>query len=283
MLRRCGADACLRVEPEASLESREESGKGFKACSRCLRRRYCSTECQKSDWALHKGECTRQFSEMPVVAAPAVPAPAATTWLKEISKGEDVILTGLISKPHLNGRVGRILGPRTDTGRQPVSVDGSSVAIKPGNMYRLGVTVVRAGAPRRFRCTEHEKELCELCCIDLSIISNLCKLQKAQGGAPIPITIIERVAAAHFNQIKRNIEDDVVGRCSDSPLCDGIPVAERRAVLAAALKVKEPSLAVAATVAAMACFGARDHDLTRALVPEHIEKVINMPSPLELT
>ena len=68
------------------------------------------------------------------------------------------------------------------------------------------------------------------------------------------------------------------GQSAKEPLCTGVPVPRRRALLAAALKVDEPTLAVAATVAGIACFGAREQVFARPLVVEHVAKVVNMSS-----
>jgi len=303
---RCGADACFRVIPEdqqricrtASAEAGEMSSESsspegfslsFAACMRCQRKRYCSAACQKADWPLHKDECVQRTTRAPPSAAPlaalppatpsaAAPLPSAVTT-QDFCTDEEVILTGLISKPHLNGRVGKVLGARTEAGRHPVEVDGSSMALKPANMLRLGVSFVK----RRFRCTEHQKEICEACCLDLSVISHCSKLRSSQGDSPIPLPIIERVVTASFAKLRRDVDEDEehhfeVGSLGHrDPLCYAVPDAARRAVLAAALKVDQPSVAVAATAAGIACFAARENDFVRHLVAEHVARVVNMP------
>jgi hypothetical protein len=304
---RCGADICLHVIPEASsahprstasaaVEGSESSSYegidlSFAACGRCNRKRYCSAACQKADWPLHRTECVpRPPKASPSAALPttkpsptpsaAASAPAAVaTSAAELHTDEEVILTGLVSKPHLNGRTGKVLGARTEAGRHPVDVDGTSMALKPDNLLRLGVSVVK----RRFRCTEHQKELCEECCLDLSIIAHCCKLRRSQGDPTVPLPIIERVVTAHFAKLKRGSLEDYARDCEvgslahRDPLCDAVPDAARRAVLTAARKVERPSITVAATTAGIACFAARENDFIRPLVIEHVARVVNMP------
>ena len=214
-------------------------------------------------------------------AEPAAAPLATTTWAEEAAEDEEVIITGLVAKPHLNSRIGRVLGPRTEAGRQPVSVKGekNSLLLKPGNILRLGVNVVRAEPPRKFQCTDHEKELCEHCCVDFSIVAHLCKIRRSKNDEPIPLTAVERVVSAHFAKLKLGDLEKGSGQSAKEPLCTGVPVPHRRALLATALKVDEPSLAVAATVAGIACFGAREQVFARPLVVEHVAKPVNMPTP----
>jgi hypothetical protein len=40
----------------------EKPGQGLKLCSRCRRVRYCSVECQRSGWILHKLTCSTPSS-----------------------------------------------------------------------------------------------------------------------------------------------------------------------------------------------------------------------------
>ena len=75
-------DACGRTDTK------------LKACSRCKRAWYCSTDCQKSDWTVHKQNCG-------------------------VKIGDHVILKNLKSKPELNGtvvKVQRDVGERWEVG-----------------------------------------------------------------------------------------------------------------------------------------------------------------------
>ena len=46
---KCGNDACANLTPKAQM----------KRCAKCKTRAYCSADCQRADWKLHKAECSR--------------------------------------------------------------------------------------------------------------------------------------------------------------------------------------------------------------------------------
>jgi hypothetical protein len=49
---RCGNPTC------------DNKGHGYKKCSLCMVRRYCSSECQRAHWKEHKGNECKEFQEM---------------------------------------------------------------------------------------------------------------------------------------------------------------------------------------------------------------------------
>ena len=47
-----------KLDPELCGFGRSSCGKkGDKTCNRCKKAKYCSAECQKADWSIHKKEC----------------------------------------------------------------------------------------------------------------------------------------------------------------------------------------------------------------------------------
>ena len=81
-----GCDACGKTEAD--------TGRKVQLCSRCKARRYCSKECQRRVWSIHKNECVRPSSaddEVPVVPWHALSgqpqASLCPSELKEIECG----------------------------------------------------------------------------------------------------------------------------------------------------------------------------------------------------
>jgi len=52
-----GVAGCWWAQCERRGKSDEEIVPMFSRCSRCKTARYCSADCQKADWAMHKSEC----------------------------------------------------------------------------------------------------------------------------------------------------------------------------------------------------------------------------------
>lgn len=232
--RRCGADACLSLQ---SLHGEKEER--FLKCSGCMRRRYCSAKCQHGDFPLHKTEC----SGTPKAPQPATVSEEAASPVLDFRPEDHVIIQGLMLRPSLNGRSGVVTSPLSEDGdftaaRHGVEVDGQQYALKPANLLRLGVKCVTRKLGRRYSCSAHGGEVCEVCCLDLTIANHLGKLRHSQGGAPLSADIIERVAQAHFKKMPRaqsQWADGEVHRRLDltSPLLPGVPEgpANRRAVM----------------------------------------------------
>jgi hypothetical protein len=62
---------------------------------------------------------------------------------------------------------------------------------------------------------------------------------------------------------------------------EGLPNEQRRAVMRAALKIKMPSLAVAASVAGMACFAARHLVVAQPEAVQHLARVLRLCGALQ--
>ena len=272
--KRCGADACLNLEAQDDEEPSDAPN--FLKCAGCLRRRYCSRKCQLGDYPLHKGEC------------PGVPQPppadlaAAPTPVMDFGADDSVLIQGLVAKPELNGRAAVVKGPLNEAARHPVEIPGRTapLALKPANLLRLGVK--RAGKlGLRLECSAHGGEVCEVCCLDLSIANHLIKLRHSQGGEKLSEDTIERVANAHFAKMPRAHQEEGTGYLDPvSPLLPGVPEgpADRRGVLRAALKSPEKEIvdAVAAAVVGLACFGVRAQPIAQPSVLPHLVYLTNM-------
>jgi hypothetical protein len=208
ILRKCGNGICLSLERDGS--------KGvFLVCGRCQRRHYCSQQCQKSDWILHKRECVAAAEGRKPTMAPAIPSmPKNDTdshvkFAREGSQpeaGEKIVMHSLVAKPELNGRLGVISGALTPGGRYPVKVAGhaSIIAAKPSNLHRLGVFVVERkekNKARKFECFAHGSEVCSGCSVDFFIANHLSKL--CFTGAVLSRDTIETFAETHFASIKQ--------------------------------------------------------------------------------
>ena len=281
VLRRCGADVCVNLEAD------ESKGK-FLLCSRCRRRRYCSSGCQKADWVLHKAECTSQAAVRPGAAqaqAARSSAPSAEDSRSETddscSVGEEVILHSLVSKSELNGHVAVIQGKLNDHGRYPMKVAAEEemlLAIKPCNLHRLGVRIHWAegasvgGDVRRVTCSAHASDCCSTCCLDSGILNHLLSLRLSSSAKRLSLDDVKRVADAHFAKLPkaddRNFAGTMVG------MVDALSDENRRLVMRAALQIERPSLVVAASVAVMACFAARHHVTLQPEVVKYLANVL---------
>ena len=293
MLRRCGADVCVNLEAD------ESKGK-FLLCSRCRRRRYCSSGCQKADWVLHKAECTspannnnnNNNNSQAAVRPGAAQAQAARSSAPSdedsrsetddsCSVGEEVILHSLVSKSELNGHVAVIQGKLNDHGRYPMKVAAEEemlLAIKPCNFHRLGVRIHWAegaslgGDVRRITCSAHASDCCSTCCLDSGILNHLLLLRLSTSAKRLSLDDVKRVADAHFAKLPkaddRNFAGTMVG------MVDALADGNRRLVMRAALQIERPSLVVAASVAVMACFAAQHHVTLQPEVVKYLANVL---------
>ena len=270
--RRCGADACLSLQ---CVDAADEAGAfRFLKCSGCMRRRYCSTACQRGDFPLHKAECSG------TPRAPAAEPAAAPMPVTDFAEDESILIQGVVAKPELNGRAGVVRGPINEAGRHPVELDGrtSALALKPANLLRLGVRCAGKHG-RRYECSTHGGEVCEPCCLDLSIANHLGKLRHSQG-ALLSESSVERVAHAHFAKMPRvNAGNGYLDPAG--PLLAGVPAqgpANRRGVLQAALASPEKEIveAVAAAIVGLACFGVRAMPIAEPSVLPHLVHLANM-------
>jgi len=86
-------DCCGKVE-DKGIDHDGDDGKCTKLlqCGRCLKAYYCSVECQKRQWKCHGH---REHCRKPGV----------------IKVGDFVALTGLVNKPELNDRIGKVIAP----------------------------------------------------------------------------------------------------------------------------------------------------------------------------
>jgi len=278
ILRRCGADVCLNLEME------ESKGK-FSLCSRCRRRRYCSVACQRSDWFLHKAECSKVATPpkpapplpeatpppKPVLSPPAATVDLSGLQLEGFEPNEEVILHSLVAKHELNNHIGIVCGERRSDNRYPIKVAKQVLSIKACNFHRHGVRVevhsssgVDRVCVKKLVCSAHNSECCDVCCLDFGITNHLLAIQRSRPKEPLCKAQIESTANSHFAKVPRAGSED--GEWSTRGLQDGPGVSMdavqglhdqgRRVVMCAALKVHSPSLVVAAAIAGMGCFGA---------------------------
>eukprot|EP00986_Skeletonema_menzelii_P004699 scaffold1633_cov147-Skeletonema_menzelii.AAC.16 len=151
-LRKCGSGFCNNLE-----HYRSET---FQYCSRCNRRKYCSTKCQRDDWPIHKLECNVTSSETEADphlddARGGDEEARPLKYELKLEQGEDCVVHGLKAKPQYNGKVG-LVGESTEGGRIAVTLkynDGNVLSIKPTNLYRIGVFCrKRKKKSRMFEC-----------------------------------------------------------------------------------------------------------------------------------
>ena len=272
IMRRCGNDVCLKLEPVRG------DGK-FKTCSRCKRREYCSADCAKADWILHKRECRAAAAGSASIAQPAIPEQrehAKDRGNEPLKVGEEVVVQGLSAQPQYNGCLG-VIGGDIANGRFPVKLSrhGSKyIALKPGNILRLGVHVSSGGKKaRKFKCYLHDAELCATCSLDFCILNHVSQLQFS-SGEPLSKDGLERVTENIFATIQRDDRDEIIERIDqDFPMeCGGLQDPAKRVLLRALIESKEEkSLLVEAAIVGYACFSARSCMVVRAYVIPHLE------------
>ncbi|KAL7494108.1 hypothetical protein ACHAWT_002999 [Skeletonema menzelii] len=252
-LRKCGSGFCNNLE-----HYRSET---FQYCSRCNRRKYCSTKCQRDDWPIHKLECNVTSSE--TEADPRLDDARGgdeearpLKYELKLEQGEDCVVHGLKAKPQYNGKVG-LVGESTEGGRIAVTLrynDGNVLSIKPTNLYRIGVFCrKRKKKSRMFEC-RHGLEVCSDCYLDFTTINRLAKL-KYDGQDMSSAAAIEQCEEIYFASLSLQPGGD-----SSLSLDEGWPMEcigmkehpEQRFILRALVEVKDDSeqrLSFLATVA----------------------------------
>ena len=201
-LRKCGNGFCNNLEHYRS--------NVFQYCSRCNRRKYCSEECQRDDWNLHKRECGVNLTEV----NPRVDDAGATFDAKplkyelKLEHGADCVIHGLKSKPQYNGKVG-VVGESTKDGRIAVTLrSGNVLSIKPSNLYCIGVFCKkRKKKSRVFEC-KHGSEVCSECYLDFTTINRLAKL-KYDGQDMTSAAAIEQCEETYFSSLSLDVGESV--------------------------------------------------------------------------
>eukprot|EP00985_Skeletonema_marinoi_P018926 scaffold10709_cov130-Skeletonema_marinoi.AAC.5 len=247
-LRKCGNGFCNNLE-----HYRSET---FQYCSRCNRRKYCSTECQRDDWPIHKLECSITNSE--TVANPrlddAGEGNAEDKPLKydlKLDQGEDCVVHGLKGKPQYNGKVG-VIGESMEGGRVAVTLrydEGNVISIKPDNLYCIGVFCrKRKKKSRVFEC-KHGLVCCADCYLDFTTINRLAKL-KYDGQNMTSAAAIEQCEEIYFSSLSLEPGESSFSLDEGWPMeCVGMKEhPEQRYILRALVKVESP-MSLHATVA----------------------------------
>jgi hypothetical protein len=250
-LRKCGNGFCTNLESY-------KSGT-FKFCSRCNRRKYCSSECQRDDYVLHKLECktstdtTDTNLRVEVDEGDEEGVIDDVKPLKHESKleeGQDCVVHGLISKPHYNGKVG-VVGETTDD-RIAVTLknSGNVLSIRPSNLYCIGAFCrKRKKKSRVFECM-HGLSLCSDCYLDFTTINILAKL-KYNGQDMTSKAAIEQVEETHFSSFALEPKEELHTLSAVWPFeCTGMDdYPEQRFILKALVEAKTAELSLLATVA----------------------------------
>jgi MYND finger len=283
LLRACGNDLCLNLEPNRSKGS-------FSICAKCERRSYCSPACQQADWPWHKRECLAASSgripaqQDPLAASNSARRQGHQLYFSPPTVNEEVVVHGLVAKPEYNGRLGIITGDMS-AGRYPVKLPNhpSTLAVKPSNFHRLGVHVHASSKSEkktsRFRCAEHGNEVCVPCCLDFSIVNHLCKLHAGNiATGSLTKEAIEKISEMHFATITRADEDRETVFDKNFPMeCQGLVDSEKRVVLKALLESSQPrSIHSVAAIAGLTCFGARAEVVSRPYAVMHLKELVDM-------
>ena len=271
ILIKCGNDVCLKLEPEKCSGS-------FKVCGRCQRRSYCSQQCAKADWMLHKRECTAASSGRKPEAQKSLPDDnQATQSLPPIEPqvGEKVVIHGLVGKPEYNGRVGEITSDIQD-GRYHVrlSNQATKLAIKSANFTRLSAVAKKGRKATKFECRDHGAEVCRTCKLDFTIVNHLLKLQSATLE-PWCRQQIGIVVENHYATIERTQDEVSVHLNQDHPIAyQGIDEANKLFMVKSLLKSNDKSIPVLGTLAGFACYSARLLIPARAYIIDPVEEVL---------
>lgn len=152
-----GAVAAQCAHAGCAMPMREMEGAVLKACTRCRSVRYCSVACQKAAWAAHKPECgeylpppkwnypagkdlqsyfDRHGHYPGAPAGDVVPATPPAADPPAPPPGTAVVVTGIASRPELNGRRATVQSFDAASGRCAVLVDGmeTPMKLKPINL-----------------------------------------------------------------------------------------------------------------------------------------------------
>lgn len=241
-LRKCGNGFCNNLEHYRS--------NTFMCCTRCNRREYCSAECQRDDWKIHKRECAVNISEAEV--NPRIDdAGAGNDVVKplkyelKLQQGGDCVIHGLKAKPHYNGKVG-VVGETTEDGRIAVTLrsDGGNVlSIKPSNLYCIGVFCKkRKKKSRVFEC-KHGSAVCSECYLDFTTVNRLAKL-KYDGQDMTSAAAIEQCEETYFSSLSLDVGGETVKKLDEGwPMeCIGMKEhPEQRFILKALVEDKSES------------------------------------------
>jgi len=263
VLRKCGNNLCLKMEPDKGLGD-------FLLCGRCNQRQYCSKACAAQDLSLHKRECIAPGKPEPV---PKFPDAEPKKPGAEPSVDEEVVVRGLKAKPEDNGKIGRIVGGLNTEGRYPVMLGDKPIAIKPLNFLRVCVECQESAKKgRKFRCV-HGLEVCNECQLDLVVVNQLWKLHFT--GEALSRSTIEQVGEYHF----ASLEDDADGpeECTAQPDTEfpmeahGLKSDEKKLLLKHLLAASDHSERTAVAIVGLICYGSRDELVARAYVASHGE------------
>ena len=212
-LMKCRNSFCNNLE--------DYKAKTFSMCNGCKRRRYCSAECQHSDWTYHKRECQNTNKKE---ADPRLDCldnlGKSGDELKELKyqlklePGQDCVIDGLQSKQHYNGMVG-IVGDTSKDGRISVTLRSrpeTVLSIKPSNSHCIGVFCKkRKKKSRVFECV-HGLDVCTDCYLDFTTTNRLAKLKYDEQGMT-SAAAIEQVIETHFASFPLN---EYKGRAVDT-------------------------------------------------------------------
>lgn len=162
-----------------------------------------------------------------------VSSTAAAGEMNPPQEGEHIVLRGLQAKPELNGRVGVVRGALNADSRFPVHLEGKSscIAVKPANMYQLGVFVLfKAGKSRKYTCSTHRRELCDACSLDMRVVNHLFKLHHYKQS--LTTQNIEEIAELNFASHKMKESGETRRFDRDCPVhCAGLSCSDKRFIL----------------------------------------------------
>eukprot|EP00956_Cyclotella_meneghiniana_P010015 scaffold13816_cov23-Cyclotella_meneghiniana.AAC.1 len=258
-LRKCGNRFCTKFE--------SYSDNMFSFCDKCNRRKYCGLSCQHADWPIHKLECRIGKGEREENLRLDVEAlyDRQNLDLKhslKLEHGQDCVVHGLKTSREYNGLVGTA-GETSEDGRIAVtlSLNSKVLAVKPCNLYSIGVFCrKRKKKSRVFECA-HGLEICKDCYSDLTTVNRLAKL-KYNGEDISSPAAIDQVLNTYFSSCILNDDDDEQGNTVDTNElpweCQGMEEYPKQCFVLKALLTKKPvSLLAAVARTAIITFGAQ--------------------------
>jgi hypothetical protein len=270
-LARCGNTLCTKLEEYDRNDILRE-------CSACGTRPYCSEECMAADWNIHKHECSgKGFQNI----SSRKSSSSVTATLRPLQEDDNVVIHGLQAKPKYNGKVGTISGPQSENGRYPVKLlpEGSSLlAIKPVNMYQLGISLSRKeGKPTKVTCSSHRKEMCEMCFLDFGVVNHLFKL--CHLGQVLTESKIEEITELKFAGIDI---DATQGVTLEPPIeCAGLVHEKPRFVLKSLLAYAQGnsagqfsvSMDILVAINGLCCYSARKNPVVVPYAVKQLQKL----------